>query len=191
MSTLFLLRHSLTEASERRLYCGWADPPLSPAGRALAEEARASLALPDFRVLVSSGLRRADGTLWILTGQRAGFVLPDLREYGFGEFEMRGYDALKDNADYQRWITDESGDVPCPGGESRNAFKARVLRGGRALLALDASPGLAVLHGGVIAALMSAWFPGENRGFYDWQPAPCRGYCVQTEAGAPIAFAEC
>ena len=38
MRTLYLLRHSLTEANERRLYCGWTDLPLSPAGRALAEK---------------------------------------------------------------------------------------------------------------------------------------------------------
>ena len=190
MRALYLLRHSLTEANERRLYCGWADPPLSPAGRALAERLREERPLPGCELYASSGLRRADETLALLTGRETGLTLPDLREMSFGAFELHGYEELKGDAAYLAWIADESGAVACPGGESRAQFEARVLRGGAALLARPWDRALAVLHGGVVVRLMQAWFPGEARGFYDWQPAACHGYRVAFEGDAPRAFRE-
>ena len=39
--------------------------------------------------------------------------------------------------DYLRWILDETGDVPPPGGESRNAFARRVRRGGKEIALTD------------------------------------------------------
>lgn len=190
MRALILLRHSLTEANERRLYCGWTDLPLSPAGRALAEQLRTERTLPVCDSYVSSGLRRATETLDLLTGKTPDVLVPDLRESHFGAFELRTYEALKDDPDYLRWILDETGDVPPPGGESRNAFARRVRRGGAALLALPGESALAVLHGGVIARLMQAWFPGEGRGFYDWQPGACQGYRIEIAGGSPSSFSD-
>ena len=190
MRALILLRHSLTEANERHLYCGWTDVPLSPAGRALAERLRAERPLPACDSYGSSGLSRATETLDLLTGKTPDVLLPDLRESRFGTFELRSYEALKDDPDYLNWIMDESGDVAPPGGESRNAFARRVCRGGAALLALPGESALAVLHGGVIVSLMQAWFPGAQRGFYDWQPGACRGYRIEIEGGSPSSFSE-
>lgn len=188
MNALYLLRHSLTEANERRLYCGWTDLPLSAAGVELARSTRDVRPLPPFDSCAASGLLRADETLRLLAGRDPDAVLPDLREMHFGRFEMLGYDELKRDPAYLRWINDETGDVACPGGESRAQFAERVLRGGWALLSLPGERALAVLHGGVIVALMRAWFPAEARGFYDWQPAPCRGYRVRIEGGIPASF---
>ena len=36
-----------------------------------------------------------------------------------------------------------------------------------------------VTHGGVIAAIMAACFPGEGKNRYQWQPKPGRGYCLR------------
>ena len=188
MNALILLRHSLTEANERRLYCGWTDLPLSEGGRALAEEVAQERALPACGCYVTSGMRRAEETLFLLTGRASDMQLPDLREMSFGRFEMHSYEQLRDDEDYLRWIGDEAGDVACPGGESRAQFKTRVLRGGEALLRLDADSALVVCHGGVIVNLMQAWFPGTQRNFYEWQPGACRGYRVQIEGGAPQKY---
>lgn len=190
MRVLFLLRHSLTAANAAQLYCGWGDPPLSPEGRTLAHDIAKARALPVFDCAVTSGLRRADETLLLLTGRAPDAVLSDLREMHFGAFEMRSYDQLRGNADYLRWIEDESGTVACPGGESRQAFDARVSRGGDALLSMTWTRAIAVTHGGVIVALMRRWVPDEPRGFYDWQPQPCRGYRVAFNGISPVAFEE-
>lgn len=188
MRTVYLLRHSLTEANARRLYCGSTDLPLAEEGRAIASSRRGTV--PPCDICVTSGLRRADETLMLMTGRHPDETLPGLREMDFGAFEMRGYEALKNDPAYIRWIEDASGDVACPGGESGNAFRARVLSAGDALWRLPGDAACVVCHGGVIVQLMEAWFPEAGRGFYDWQPGPCGGYRIDGAEGRPISFQE-
>lgn len=188
MNALYLIRHSLTLANERRLYGGSADIPLTAAGRAIALQRRG--ALPECEICVSSGMARANETLLLMTGRGADAVFPELREMDFGAFEMKSYDQLKEDPDYIRWIGDPTGEVPCPGGECRGDFRARVLAGGDRLLRLPRASALAVCHGGVIVNLMQAWFPSENRHFYQWQPGPCEGFAIAVSDGAPVKFEE-
>ena len=188
MRALYLIRHSLTEGNARRLYYGRTDLPLTEEGRLLALRRRG--AVPDCDVCVSSGMLRADETLELMTGRKPDRVLPELREMDFGAFEMRSYEQLKDEPDYIRWIEDETGDVGCPGGETPNAFAARVRTGGARLLRLPQASAVVVCHGGVIVKLMQAWFPRVERHFYQWQPGPCAGYRIAVEGGAPVQFEE-
>lgn len=188
MRALYLMRHSLTEANERHLYGGSTDSPLTERGRQIARERRG--AVPECGVYVSSGMARANETLYLMTGHKADAVLPQLREMDFGAFELRGYEELKDVPEYVAWIGDETGETPCPGGETTREFRERVLAGGEELLALRADTACAVCHGGVIVNLMGAWFPGENRNFYYWQPAACRGYRIVIQDGRPASFEE-
>ena len=189
MRTLYLMRHSLTEANERRLYCGDTDLPLSEGGRVRAKARAEERPLPKCDLYVTSGMARADETLLLLAGRTPDAVIPELAEMRFGTFEMRGYEELKEDADYRRWIDDcmGAGTVRCPGGESQSGYRARILEGGAALLALEWETALAVVHGGTIANLMGAWFPGAGKGFYDWQPKPCEGYAVRFD-GAPREY---
>lgn len=188
MNTLYLLRHSLTQANEQRLYCGRTDLPLSPSGRTLATQMRQERMLPECSIYITSGMRRATETLTLLTGHPATHTIPSLAEMDFGLYEMHSYEQLRRQEDYLRWIEDVSGDVACPQGESRNAFLRRVMAGGSTLLNLSADSALAVCHGGVIANLMQAWFPAAQKNFYEWQPAACRGYCIEIESGIPRHF---
>ena len=188
MNALYLIRHSLTAANERRLYGGCTDIPLTDAGREIAVNRRGTL--PECDINISSGMRRADETLRLLTGRAPDLVLAGLREMDFGAFEMRSYEQLKEDPDYIRWIGDQTGDIRCPGGESLNAFKARALGDGERLLRLPWPTALAVCHGGVIVNLMQAWFPSENRHFYQWQPGPCAGYRIALSEGSPVDFEE-
>ena len=70
---------------------------------------------------------RAEQTLDILYGGVDRTALPGLAEYRFGSFEMKSYEELKVQDDYQAWISDEAGDVSCPGGESKKQFEKRVV----------------------------------------------------------------
>ena len=189
MRALYLLRHSLTAANEARLYCGRTDLPLSPAGRALALELRNSRPLPQADIYITSGMRRAVETLTLLAGREPDAAMAELREMDFGAFEMRSYDSMRADADFIRWIEDTTGDATCPGGECLNAFRARVLKGGEALLALSCESAVVVCHGGAIIMLMQAWFPGVERHYYQWQPAACRGYRIEID-GTPVRFEE-
>jgi alpha-ribazole phosphatase len=188
MRTLVLLRHGMTEANERRVYCGHTDLPLSEGGQKQAREMAAHRPLPECDLYLSSGMARADETLFILTGRKADRVLPALSEMDFGRFEMLDYDTLKQDADYRRWIEDATGRFACPGGESAEAFRRRVLSAGEALLALAWESALVVCHGGVIVNLMREWFPLQERGFYEWQPSACGGWRVSFEQRKPIRF---
>lgn len=188
MKSLILLRHSLTEANERRLYCGSTDLPLSEAGRALCRTLREARPLPTCALYVTSGLRRAEETLEGLTGRRADIALPELREMDFGRFELKSYDELRHVPEYIRWIEDAVGDCPCPDGESANVFRERVFRGGAILLHREEDTAMAVCHGGVIVQLMKLWFPDVERHFYQWQPQAGHGYIVSVSDGKSTVF---
>ena len=188
MRALLLLRHGLTQANEKRIYCGATDLPLSENGRAMARELAALRPLPACDLYLTSGMARADETLELLTGRTANRVLPAFSEMDFGRFEMMGYETLRHDPGYLRWINDTDGVVPCPGGESTGAFRQRVLSCGAELLNMQWQTTLVVCHGGVIVSLMENWFPLEARGFYEWQPAACRGWRVLFECCQPIRF---
>ena len=188
MNTLYILRHSLTEANERHLYGGSTDSPLTEAGREIARGRRG--AIPDCDVCVTSGMRRANETLALMAQRAPDRVMAGLREMDFGAFEMRPYEELRHVPDYIRWIEDATGEVCCPGGENMNGFRARVLECGAALLAMAETTACVVCHGGVIVNLMEAWFPHISRNFYQWQPGPCRGYKIDVANGRPTGFEE-
>ena len=188
MRILYLLRHGLTEANESRLYCGHTDLPLSDRGREMAARTGQARPLPDCDLYVTSGMARAEETLRLLTGRRSGCVIPELSEMDFGRFEMRGYEILREDADYQRWIGDGSGEVCCPGGESTALFRKRVVLGGKTLLDMPWRSAVAVCHGGTIVHLMQWWFPSEDRHFYQWQPAACEGWRIGFEKQDPVGF---
>ena len=175
---LFLLRHGLTEANERRLYYGRTDLPLSEAGRAALCACAAPPAVVRY---FTSGLLRTEQTLEILCGSVPHTVLPGLREMDFGAFEMKSYSELKDDPDFRRWSAGDNEANRCPGGESANEVTQRALAALAPILA-DGLDALCVTHGGVIAGVLAHWF-GGNR--FDWTPKPGCGYCIEAENGAP------
>ena len=171
---LYLIRHGATRANLERLYCGSTDLPLSTEGA----EALKALHYPAPRArYLTSGMRRANETMEILFPGQAYERDSRFREVDFGIFEMKSYADLKDSPAYQTWLTgDNEKNIP-PEGESGEAFRARVLS------ALDTlrEDTVLVTHGGVIAVIMEAMFPGECKNRYQWQPRPGRGYAVTEE----------
>lgn len=183
---VILLRHGATRANAERLYCGKTDLPLSDVGRQELQALRCSRVYPDIAscIVISSGLLRADETISELFGRAPDRRMAGFREMDFGLFEMRGYDDLKNDEAYIAWITDETGDLSTPGGESRNVFRRRVLE---AFSGIERDA-LIVCHGGVIVEIMSRLFPEENRNFYQWQPSNGCGYEITFTEGAKSAF---
>ena len=185
---LYLVRHGKTAANERHLYCGSTDLPLSERGRKeLAALAAGSWPQPE--VFYTSGMKRTGETLEILYPGAAYTVCPDLREIDFGDFEMKSYEMLQADPAYQAWITGDNQANVCPHGESGAEVARRAVRAMEGILARG-QDALAVTHGGVIAALMAAWFPAAGKNRYEWQPGPGRGYGVAFTAGRPVQFWE-
>ena len=167
--SIYLIRHGKTRANEAHLYCGSTDLPLSPAGLAELGELRYDIHPTRF---VTSGMRRTNETLRTLFGDVPFLADTRFREVDFGDFEMKSYDMLRDDPDYQAWITgDNEANVP-PKGESGVQMTQRVLA---AFSELPDGTAL-ISHGGVIAAIMAARFPKEGKHRYQWQPANGHGY---------------
>ena len=176
---LILLRHGLTEANEKRLYCGSTDIGLSEAGKAALLQRKKETTYPEITGMriITSGLKRCEETLTLLYGDIPHGADAAFREMDFGAFEMRSYEELKDDQAYQVWIAGNNEANVAPGGESGAIMTARVLAGLDRLLAEDRDS-LLVTHGGVIAAIMAYLFPEENKNRYEWQPDLGGGYIV-------------
>ena len=127
--TLTLIRHGLTEGNLKRLYYGSTDLPLTETG--IAALRADPPAAPEAQDYYTSGMLRAEQTFAILFGDRPHGIVHDLREIDFGHFEMRSYEELKDDPEFQRWCDEGSEATVCPGGESGDLATDRALRARR------------------------------------------------------------
>ena len=188
MKTIYLLRHSITEGVERRLYYGATDLPLVASGWALCEEIRGKFSLPDDVVYATTGMIRTEETLKGIFGDVPHEEYPDLREMNVGVLEMHSYEELKDNSDYLNWIFDEVGDFRIPEGETKNEMSARIMGCLHKLAAASGPDLFIVCHGGTICNAMTNLFPQDCKSFYDWSPKPCEGYEIEFDDGQPVSW---
>ncbi|WP_068786821.1 histidine phosphatase family protein [Paenibacillus phocaensis] len=131
----WLVRHGLTAWNAERRYQGHSDLPLLPDEASGLAELRRELAEVNFAAVYASDLRRCRETLaWARPDLLDGAQLdPRLREMNFGRWEGQTYEMLKDDKRYRAWIDDPQAGTP-PGGESWQAFQARVSEVGEELL---------------------------------------------------------
>ena len=180
---IHLIRHGSTIANEKKLYCGQTDLPLSEKGIGEINAYKEMGIYPKCPGLYfTSSLTRTKQTLGLIYGPMAYESLPELAEFNFGQFEMKSYEELKEQPDYQAWAYDDSGLIACPGGEYKQQFTKRILEGfdllvERTLQNKASDETLLVSHGGVIVGIMEYLFPNIHH-FYEWQPVPGRGYTL-------------
>lgn len=193
MRKILLLRHGLTEANEKSLYCGYTDISLTDKGKnellnkscdykkmLFGDKKSETVNVKYF----TSGMKRTNETLELLFDTRNYVVLPGFKEMNFGIFEMHSYEELKELPEYVEWISgDFYSNVP-RGGESGNQMRKRVVDSLHSLLSeLEKEPSemiyVLVCHGGVIAAIMEYLFPKENKNLYEWQPLHGCGYMIE------------
>ena len=180
MSTIYLFRHGITEGNKLRLYYGSTDIPLIEEGIEAIRERREAGIYPEtegFKI-ITTDLCRTEQTLFEMYGREVPHKTdPRMREFSFGEFEMKSYEELKDREDYQAWITGDNWRNICPNGESGEIMLNRSLEAMEDYIGKDC---IIVCHGGVIAGLMLTWFPGDETAehFYAWQPKPSEGYRI-------------
>lgn len=194
-SSICLIRHGLTEGNLRRLYYGASDIPLSGKGEEELIKLAAAGTYPaaEMADFYTTGMIRTEQTLKLIYGEQEHQVMPLLREIDFGMFEMKSYDEMKDDPVYQKWISDKSGTLPPPGGESIRQFTARVREGYEELKKRHALKVLSmrhsgmeawsvvICHGGPVSAVLETVFPGEKDNFYQWIPDPGHGYILRME----------
>lgn len=191
-SQIHLIRHGITEGNQKQYYYGASDIPLAPEGieelKRLTEEGIYPKAEgADF---YSTGMLRTEQTMELIFGKRSHEKIPELAEMKFGKFEMKCYQELKDDPQYQEWISDETGEAEAPGGESTEGFRRRILGGLKILIGKhrlkelsvrhcgDDAVSILVCHGGTIGAILESQFPGEKDHFFKWVPDPGHGYTL-------------
>ena len=153
--TLLLLRHAESEGNATGRIQGWSDHGLTELGRQQAEAAGRHLADAGAVALYSSTLRRARDTAAAVAGHTGLEIVdvPDLREYRFGEAQgLRWSEA----AERFGLVGRDWGTGGIPGEEGTPAFRDRVQRQVEELAQRHASDvAIAVIHGGVLGALVS------------------------------------
>lgn len=190
---LTLIRHGKTKANREHRYLGRTDEELSEDGKKeiLDQKAAGSYpALEETDVIFASPMKRCKQTAELLYPGREPLVIAEFREMDFGAFEGKNYKELQDDARYQAWI-DSDGTLPFPEGESQESFQERCCDGFLRMLELlgkmdsdeEAAemPGeasvqrrvTAVVHGGTIMALLSAYGEGA---YFDYQCENGGGY---------------
>jgi len=184
---IYLVRHGKTTATEKELYCGRTDLPLSPGGAAEITALKRCGTYPlSADLFFTSGMMRTEQTVDIIYGNVPRKAVPNIAEYDFGSFEMLSHEELKERDDYQSWLTDKSNGVPCPGGESKKQFGERAIAGFRRIINdLDSAGSFSAFvacHGGAIACIMTYLKP-NTQGFYEWLPAPGHGYMLTLANG--------
>jgi ribonuclease H / adenosylcobalamin/alpha-ribazole phosphatase len=195
LTTLVLARHGRTEHTDRALLSGaGSDPPLSASGAAEARGLAAAIAglaggAPDgagstlpgvgpVTRLVSSPLRRARETMAVVA-ERAGLDAEVVLEEGWREIAFGEWEGLSIAEVVQRWPERSkrwfgATDVGPPGGESLDAFAARV-RDQRERT-VEANPGevvLVVSHGGPVAAVVHEALEAQPAALWRVRVDPC------------------
>lgn len=174
---IYLIRHGLTQGNLEGRYIGCrTDEALCEKGVALL----GALCLPRVRRVFVSPMKRCVQSARILYPGVEQEIVPDFRECDFGAFEGKNYAELNGDGDYQAWI-DSGGELPFPGGESREAFAARSVRAFEALdpFALEEDCAL-VVHGGTIMAVMEA-FARPRGSYFDFQLKCGEGFVLERD----------
>ncbi len=159
--TLVLLRHGETVGQSSIRLHGATDVALSSIGEQQAQRAAAALSGLRFARVLCSPLQRARRTAEIVLAAQSAppalEVVPDLREVNFGAWEGWTYAEaeLRDPDNFRRWRS-EGPNFDYPGGEPRTHFHARIHAAARLQLATPTGETLAVLHKGVIKAVIAA-----------------------------------
>jgi len=151
---IVMVRHGETEGQSSVRFHGSADVRLNDEGRAQLREAARKMKTEVFDLVAASPLRRAWEGAAIISGGAPVRLYPEFSEVHFGHWEGMTAEEIEASnpALYRDWQSGAA-NFEYPGGELREAFRARVARGLDALLASGATSALVVSHKGVIRTI--------------------------------------
>ena len=190
MRRVYLIRHGTTAANEKNLYYGATDIGLSEKGIAELKELKEKGIYPDFSscTVFTSGMKRTAETLEILLPDANFSAETGLSEMDFGKFEMRSYEDLKNDPEYQTWITGDFMANVCPEGESGNAQCERAVRVFWDILAKTTGDVLIVSHSGTMTGIMQSLFPHEGENRWYWRCSGGCGFAVEFEGEQAVKY---
>jgi broad specificity phosphatase PhoE len=165
MSTpeIYLIRHGETEWSLGGKHTGVSDIPLTEHGRQQARVLRQELLGKNFRLVLTSPLRRARETCELAGFAERAEIDPDLMEWNYGDYE--GLTSEQIHVHCPAWTIFNDGGGP--GGETPEQVGVRADRVIARLRALSADA-LLFAHGHVLRVLAARWLglaPGAGAHF--------------------------
>jgi alpha-ribazole phosphatase len=187
---LILIRHGETPSNSFGRYLGRTDEELSEAGKEKVITNKLAGKYPKRELVFSSPMKRCIQTAELIYNCGNPILIEEWREMDFGRFEGKNYEELKEDRQYQAWI-DSNGVLPFPEGESREEFQIRCKKGLKKLLGSleqeerEVPPtAAAIVHGGSIMALLSAYCGGD---YFDYQCKNGEGYeCTLIRRGREL-----
>ena len=205
-SCIHFIRHGITEGIRNRWYYGSTDMPLVQEGideiLGFKENNVYPLDLAEDTDFYTSGMLRAEQTLDVIYGNVQRKPIANLSEMNFGRWECKTFDELKLEPEFDEWMNCTDNSFVFPEGDSILTFYERVEKGFDELLGLHRLKELShrhsgkdatsviVCHGGVISACMERYFSGDRENFWQWIPAPGKGFTLYLEDGKPIRYEE-
>lgn len=123
MAKFYWVRHGPTH---QKNFVGWRDVPADLSNS--DQISRLEAYLPKDALVVSSDLRRSVDTATAITGSRQRLPhIPGLREFNFGAWDGKKFDAIADRwPELSRAYWERPGDIAPPGGESWHDGTARM-----------------------------------------------------------------
>lgn len=179
---IIFIRHGKTLGNEQHKYIGVTDESLSENGIKEILQKK----YPKAQRIIASPLKRCVETADLIYKQKPE-IFNDLREYDFGEFENKGYEDLKDNPIYKKWLSSDGKDT-FPVGEGQENFSVRCCDCFKEIIKNNSTESIAfVIHGGVIMSILEK-FAMEKKSFYQWQTKNGCGYIFELEDSENIAL---
>ena len=155
LKRVILVRHGETAGQSSIRYYGATDVPLSDEGRAQVRAARDRIRGETFDAVWASTLCRSWESARIVAPGHPVQLESNFREIDFGDWEGLTAEEIAevDPAGYARWQA-EGLEYTFPGGEPREALRARVGRGLERIHASGVESVLVAVHKGVVRALL-------------------------------------
>lgn len=127
-TTVFIIRHGVTDWHVERKVLGHRDVQLNATGIAQAHAIADALAAVNIGEIISSPLMRAVQTAEILAARGGGHITRDARlvDFRVGRWEAMGYDEVAALPDHQRFVADPLA-IKLPGGEDLGAIRDRTV----------------------------------------------------------------
>lgn len=177
---IYMIRHGATMGNLEHRYVGCTDEAITDEAAEELKKLRYVFAqsINNVEIYISPMLRCRQ-TADIIFPELDKTVIEEFRECSFGEFEYMNYEELDGDCNYQRFI-DSGGCCGFPGGETREEFQGRCMKGFGKMLDMHVEERdiVMVVHGGTIMAVMDK-YSALHKDYYDWRASNGRGFSME------------
>ncbi|MEF9983011.1 MAG: histidine phosphatase family protein [Oscillospiraceae bacterium] len=177
---LHFIRHGITSGNKEGRYVGQKDVSLCPEGIEEIQKLLNEFSYPYVEKIYTSPLSRCIETAHLIYPEFENYIVDEMKELDFGDFEGRSYKDLEGDENFKMWIQNSKEFSP-PNGEKGDAFISRLLIGiekiFKDMMDNNITSAAVFTHGGVIMSLFSA-IGLPKHSMAEWMTQNACGYTV-------------